>query len=189
MTRPRRLLWTRTGVPALLLAAGCVALSGCATTSQGPTVQLDADVDDRLGGTGPESGDVRGASEQVARAITGACAQGLVDSVHPRIALMPVRNLSRFRVDPQLLRNRLTHDLVAHARGRYDVVPIDDDTQAANAALTLKTEMRSLTKNNGEATSDYIQYACTLERPIDGTAVWSGIFETKRRSSVDVIYQ
>ena len=138
MTRRHLRLFRAGASAAVCVATACATASGCAGTTPGPAVQLDADVDDRLGGTGPESGDVRGASDQVARAIAGACAQGLIDSVRPRVALMPVRNLSRFRVDPQLLRNRLTHDLVQHARGRYDVVPIDDDTQTANAALTLK---------------------------------------------------
>src|ERR1043166_9272442 len=88
------------------------------STAQGPTVQLDPDADDELGGTGVESGDIRGASEQIARGLAQAKAAG-------RVVVMPVQNMSRFRVDPMLLQNRLVHDLVQHAHGRYEIVPDD----------------------------------------------------------------
>lgn len=167
-----------------------VALSGglaCTplVTDQGPTVQLDPDVDDRLGGTGVESGDVRGASEQIARALSALEHR----SEHPRIALAPVQNLSRFRIDPALLKNRLTHELVQRAHGRFELIPLDSDTASAEVDYLLKTELRSLTKDNGRATSDYLQYAFQLERPRDGAVLWSGMYETKRVSAVDVIYQ
>lgn len=170
----------------LLLAAlgGALACTPL-VTDQGPTVQLDPDVDDRLGGTGVESGDVRGASEQIARALAGM----RHGSDHPRIALAPVQNLSRFRIDPGLLKNRLTHELVQRARGRFELIPLDDATPTTTADYLLKTELRSLTKDNGRSTSDYLQYAFLLERPSDHAVLWTGMYETKRKSDVDVIYQ
>ncbi|MCC7108371.1 MAG: hypothetical protein IT382_03730 [Deltaproteobacteria bacterium] len=173
------------GLSALLLALG--GALGCTplVTDQGPTVQLDPDVDDRLGGTGVESGDVRGASEQISRALAGM----RHERERPRIAVAPVQNLSRFRIDPGLLKNRLTHDLVQRARGRFELIPLDDDTPSAHADYVLRTELRSLTKDNGVSTSDYLQYAFLLERPTDGAVLWSGMYETKRKSDVDVIYQ
>ena len=161
--------------------------AGCAlATAQGRTTQLDPDIDDDLGGTGIESGDIRGASEQIARALVAL----KHEHKHPRIAMLPVANLTRFRVDPGLLRNRLTHDLVNRARGRFDVMPLDGP-ERAQVDYVLKTELRSETKDSraANATSDYVQYAFTLERPSDGAVVWSGMYETKRKSSVDVIYQ
>lgn len=169
----------------LLLALGGALACTPLVTDQGPTVQLDPDVDDRLGGTGVESGDVRGASEQIARALVAMRHGG----DHPRIAVAPVQNLSRFRIDGGLLKNRLTHELVQRARGRFELIPLDDDTPRADADYLLKTELRSLTKDNGRATSDYLQYAFQLERPSDGAVLWSGMYETKRKSDVDVIYQ
>lgn len=166
----------------LAVSSGCAALS----TSQGRTTQLDPDVDDNLGGTGIESGDIRGASEQIARALVAL----KHERRSPRIAMLPVANLTRFRVDPGLLRNRLTHDLVNKARGRFQLIPLDG-TEHSSVDYVLKTELRSETKDSREAgaTSDYVQYAFTLERPTDGAVLWSGIYETKRVSSVDVIYQ
>lgn len=173
------------GLSLLLLALGGALACTPLVTDQGPTVQLDPDADDRLGGTGVESGDVRGASEQISRALAAM----RHDRAKPRIAVAPVQNLSRFRIDGGLLKNRLTHDLVQRARGRFELIPLDDDTPSTTADYVLKTELRSLTKDNGGATSDYLQYAFLLERPTDGAVLWSGMFETKRKSSVDVIYQ
>lgn len=172
-------------VASLACVLGCAVLSSCAlATRQQRTAQLDPDRGDDLGGTGPESGDLRGASDQIARAVAA-----LKNERAPTLALAPPKNLTRFRVDPLLLRNRLTHDLVNRSRGRFTVIPLDEDTPSAHADYILKTEMRSLTRDNGEAKSDYVQYAFTLERPTDGAVVWAGMFETKRLSNIDVIYQ
>jgi hypothetical protein len=170
----------------LAMGSACTLATSQARTA---TAQLDPDVDDGLGGTGIESGDIRGASEQIAR---GILAVRHATPSQPRVALLPVVNLTRFRVDPGLLKNRLTHDLVARARGRWELIPLDDakgSTAIARVDYVLKTELRSLTKDNGPTTSDYVQYAFTLERPTDGAVLWSGIYETKRKSDVDVIYQ
>jgi hypothetical protein len=153
-------------------------------TGQGRTAQLDPDRGDDLGGTGPESGDLRGASEQIARAVVA-----LENPAPPTIALAAPRNETRFRMDPLLLRNRLTTDLVSRSKGRFTLIPLDDDTPSATADYLLKTDIRSLTRDNGAAKSDYIQYAFTLERPRDGAVVWAGMFETKRMSDIDLIYQ
>jgi hypothetical protein len=170
----------------LAVVVASASASSCAlSTAQGPTVQLDPDADDRLGGTGIESGDIRGASERVSRALLGLDHEG----GPPRVAVMPVKNMTRFRVDPGLLKNRLTHELVSRAKGRVSFIPLDDDTKAARADYVLKTELRSLTKDNGPTTSDYVQYAFTLERPTDGSVVWTDMYETKRKSDVDVVYQ
>jgi hypothetical protein len=182
----------------LLLCGVCLALlfmathaMGCAplVTSHGRTAHIDPDVDDNLGGTGIESGDIRGASERVARRIVGI-EHDEDTPKRPRIAMLPVANLTRFRIDPGLLRNRLTHELVNRARGRFTLIPVDG-ADGARVDYVLKTELRSEMKDSREAdaTSDYVQYTFTLERPTDGAVLFSEIYETKRVSSVDVIYQ
>lgn len=182
---------------ALLLCGVCLALLllathslGCAPlrTNQGRTVQLDPDVDDDLGGTGIESGDIRGASERVARRLLALDH----DTRSPRIALLPVTNVSRFRIDPALLRNKLTHEIVNRSKGRFALIPVDGDpARARDIDYVLKTEVRSFVKtpDDLDAYSDYVQYSFVLERASDGEAVFSEMYETKRLSSVDVVYQ
>ncbi len=171
-------------VCALVLLCFAVGAPACALQSaQGRTVQLDPDADDDLGGTGVESGDIRGASEQIARGIRA------LHRADVRIVVMPVQNLSRFRVDPLLLQNRLVQDLVERSRGTFHIVSLDGVPADSRGDMALYTQVRSLTKDNGPTTSDYVQYAFTLRRPGDGEVLWSGMFETKRKSDVDVIYQ
>jgi hypothetical protein len=187
----KRALWWAGAVAAL-----CLSLSTTSCTlrsAQHKTVALDADVDDGLGGTGIESGDVRGAADQIARALAHDLKSS--SSSHPRVAVLPVLNRTRFRIDPALVQNHLMHDLMQQSRRRFQLVAVRDRaTTTATATTTtatalLKTELRSLTKDDGAVTSDYVEYWFALEDAADGTLLWSGMYETKRASAVDVIYQ
>lgn len=190
MNRPllSRLLWWTSALAVAATLAG--SMTGCALkTGQGATVALDADVDDGLGGTGIESGDVRGAADQIARALSHELKQNAQNGDRARVAVLPVLNRTRFRIDPALVQNHLIHDLMQQSRRRFALVPVRDSTPAnRTATAVLKTELRSLTKDNGDVTSDYVEYWFALEDN-DGTLLWSGMYETKRASSVDVIYQ
>ena len=177
---------------AVVVVASVVALvgSGCTTrAAQGRTVALDPDVDDDLGGTGIESGDVRGAADRIARALAAELKKDAGKDGRARVAVVPVVNRTRFRIDPALVQNHLVHDLQTHGRGRYSLVAVRDGDPSRNANAVLRTELRSLTKDNGQTTSDYVEYWFSLEDPDDGTVLWSGLYETKRLSSVDVLYQ
>lgn len=184
-----RLLWW---MSALAVSAALASSMGCATkTAQGATVALDADVDDGLGGTGIESGDVRGAADEIARALSHELKQNAAAGARARVAVLPVVNRTRFRIDPALVQNHLVHDLMTQSKKRFALVPVREasaSTTKATATAVLKTELRSLTKDNGEVTSDYVEYWFALEDN-DGTLLWSGMYETKRASAVDVIYQ
>lgn len=189
----RGLWWTAL----VVVGAVLVASSACTglKTSQGATVALDADVDDGLGGTGIESGDVRACADDIARALaydlraSGQTGQTGQASQRARVAVLPVVNRTRFRIDPALVQNELIHDLSTQSKKRFALVAVRSATQPhATANAVLKTELRSLTKDNGAVTSDFVQYAFTLETH-DGEVLWSGMYETKRASSVDVIYQ
>lgn len=191
--RLRRLVVAACGVVAL----GSLFVVGPACTTraaQGRTVALDPDVDDDLGGTGIESGDVRGAADRIARALAAELKDGrdagVVDKGgRARVAVVPVVNRTRFRIDPALVQNHLVHDLQTHGRGRFALVAVRDGDAQRNANAVLRTELRSLTKDNGQTTSDYVEYWFSLEDPDDGTVLWSGMYETKRASDVDVTYQ
>ncbi len=195
----RILWWTGTAIVASLLCFGLAAAQGCTLrTAQRATVALDADVDDGLGGTGIESGDVRGAADQIARALAHDLKSNSSSSGRgARVAVMPVVNRTRFRIDPALVQNHLVHDLMQQSRKRFTLVAVRQADGAVRggasssptANAVLKTELRSLTKDNGEVTSDYVEYWFALEDAVDGTILWSGLYETKRASAIDVVYQ
>lgn len=185
-----RLLWWASAV---VIAAALVASQACALkTGQGATVALDADVDDGLGGTGIESGDVRAAADDIARALAHEL-KARPSAQTARVAVMPVVNRTRFRIDPALVQNHLVHDLMTQSKRRFALVAVRQKDGASSPATTasaiLKTELRSLTKDNGAVTSDYVEYWFALEDAHDGTLLWSGMYETKRASDVDVVYQ
>lgn len=185
-TLTRGLWWTALVVVGAVLAASsaCTGLQ----TSQGATVALDADEDDGLGGTGIESGDVRAAADDIARALAYDLRSSREVTTRARVAVLPVVNRTRFRIDPALVQNELIHDLSTQSKRRFALVAVRNQKTPPTANAVLKTELRSLTKDNGAVTSDFVQYAFTLETH-DGEVLWSGMYETKRASSVDVIYQ
>lgn len=182
---------------------------GCmTTTSQGRTRVIDASSDDDLGGTGTESGDVRAMAERMAREIVGIKwpTQGEI----PRIAVLPVENQTRFRVDPKLLQNKLVKDLVSFGQGRISFLARDNERAVmeerakkragiydsgnssramAGADYLLKGEMRALSKSSRDGVSDYIHYSFTLLNAETSVILWMGEYETKKVGSVGVIYQ
>ena len=171
-------------VAPLFMAVIVVAASTACThrSAQGATVALDPDQDDGLGGTGIESGDVRAAADQIARAL-------LKDNRPTKVAILPVENHTRFRIDAGLIHDHLTHDLSRHSRGRFGVVQVKRGQQPTVARAVLRTDLRSLTKERGDTNSDYVTYFFALEDPTDGSVLWTGMYETKRRSDVDVVYR
>ena len=182
----RALWWTAAFAVVLTL----VLSTSCALrTGQKNTIALDADLDDGLGGTGIESGDVRGAADQIARALAHDL-RTEAPGGRMRVAVLPVQNRTRFRIDPALVQNHLVHDLMQQSQRRFQLVAVRDTTRSsATANAVLKTELRSLTKDDGAVTSDYVEYWFALEDAVDGTLLWSGMYETKRASAIDVIYQ
>ncbi len=169
-------------VGALVLAVS--STMACSHKSaQGATVALDPDIDDGLGGTGIESGDVRAAADQIARAVLKDTAGA------PRVAIMPVNNHTRFRIDSGLIQDQLVHDLSRHSRGRFGLVQAKAGKTVDRASAILRTDLRSLTKTRGEVTSEYISYLFVLEDHTDGSVLWTGMYETKRMSDVDVVYR
>ena len=174
---------------AFAIVACVLGLSAVGCTHQARssnTVVLDPDLDDDLGDTGIESGDIRGAADEIARAL-GKSLKKAPASSRARVAVMPVENFSRFRIDPGLLQNHLTHDLKQQSRNRFDIVAVKGTPRAAQAVL--RTEVRGLHKDRGDAWSDYVEYHFTLEDADNGDLLWSGLYETKRLSDVAVVYR
>jgi hypothetical protein len=197
-----------------LLIASAVACalslstSACYTTAQGKTKVLDPDADDSLGGTGTDSGDIRTIAERMSREIAGI--QWPNSGEAPRIAVLPVENQTRFRVDPKLLQNKLVKELVGQAKGRFLFLARDSeaavmeerakkegglyDSENKTAAMAgadylLKGEMRALSKATRDGNSDYIVYTFQLIDASNGGILWMSDYETKKAGETGVVYQ
>ena len=197
-----------------LLSMGILSLSigylGCATasTKQNATRVLDPDADDGLGGTGTESSDIRTIGERMSREIIGISWPESAEA--PRIAVIPIVNQTRFRVDPKLLQNKLLKSLVNHAKGKVTFLARDSeedimaerqkkragmyDQGESTAAMFgadyfLKGEMRSLSKSNSSEVSDYIVYSFQLINAETAAILWMGDYETKKAGETGVVYQ
>jgi TolB-like protein len=159
-----------------------------------------------LGGTGMESNDVRSIAEQIARGVNAKLG---TEGDRALIAVTPITNASRFRVDTELVRKKLTHDLVAHSEGatylardfeagvaaervdkragKYDHREL---TRAMHGAdYFLVGSMRGLSKTAYAGMSDYLLYSFELVDAETGGIVWAGDYETKKRASIDVVYR
>jgi PBP1b-binding outer membrane lipoprotein LpoB len=208
---PRVVACARRFSPGFVLAgtlavATALVPAGCASGQA--TRVLDPDADDNLGGTGTDSGDVRSLAERISRSLIGI--RWPKEGAVPRIAVLPLDNQSRFRIDPVLIQNKLVKELVNNAAGRLEFLARDSEqavleerakkrgglydagatTEAmAGADYLLRGEMRSLTKAAGSGTSDYIVYSFKLVNAETGAIVWMDDFETKKAGETGVIYQ
>lgn len=195
----------KNGIILLLL----LSLSACKySTLPNKTKILDASQDDNLGGTGTDSTDIRAMAERMAREIAGI--NWPKEGVTPRVALLPLDNQTRFRIDPKLLQNKLVKDLINFSQGRVSYLARDSEQAVmaerakkragmydqgkstaamAGADYLLKGEMRSLSKASKEGVSDYIVYSFQLIDSESGVILWMGDYETKKMSQTGVIYQ
>jgi TolB-like protein len=194
-----------------LTAAVVMSVAGstaCGTPAQTKTRILDPDADDNLGGTGTDSGDVRTIAERISRSLIGINWPKAGEV--PQIAVLPLDNQSRFRIDPVLIQNKLVKELVNKSAGRLSFLARDSEaavleerakkrgglydagntTEAmAGADYLLRGEMRSLTKSAGAETSDYIVYSFKLVNAETGAILWMDDYETKKAAETGVVYQ
>ncbi len=185
-------------------------LGGCTTITaqKGRTRVVETTSEDEMGGTGTSSSDVQAMAERMAREIAGI--RWPHDGETPRIAVLPLENFTRFRIDPKLLQNKLVRDLVKYAQGRVQFLARDSEKAImaerakkraglydmgkeakamAGADYFMKGEMRALSKASREGVSDYIVYSFTLIDTETAAILWAGDYETKKVGNVGVIYQ
>ncbi len=94
----------------------CMAITSCATSVSHQNVILP-DADDGLGGTGIESTDILTVSRKMAVSILDTPeimnAQG-----QPKIALLPVKNSTRFVIDKDIFTKKIRIELNKHTEGK-----------------------------------------------------------------------
>jgi len=166
------------------------------------------DDDDGLGGTGIDSEDVRTASRKMAISILEVPeimkAQGV-----PRIALLPVKNSTRFIINKDILTQKIRIELNKNAAGKVRFLARDrmDDIlkerQGKREGLTTSTkeadllgvdffltgELTGISKGADGRRSDYVLMSFQLIDSETSDIIWEDSYEFKKVGTAGVVYQ
>lgn len=192
--------------PVLLLAASLTL--GCSKSKQAKYV--DPDAMGAVEGTGIEARDVRTVAQQMSRELLASPAIA-GRSAPPRIAVLPVKNRSRFLIDQEIFTTLITDLLVQNAGGQLAVLnrgivdqimaerqrkaqgTYDDSdgarTLVAGADYFLEGEVRSISASTSKAQSDYVVIRFQLTDAETGIVSWSNSYEMKKEGAWGVMYQ
>jgi len=185
--------------------------SACATTTvpvKSYSTSISPDEDDRLGGTGIESTDIRTAARKMAESILDVPEISQADGI-PRIALLPVENNTRFVINQDMFTKKIRIDLNKNAQGKVRFLARDrikaiekeraekrDGTFTASKTTDmlgvdffLTGELSALSKASGGSRSDYILMSFQLIDTETGDIIWEDLYEVKRVGITGVAYQ
>jgi PBP1b-binding outer membrane lipoprotein LpoB len=192
------------------LLAGC-ASSGVRNPSGVPVTEMRADEKGFVSGTGIESQDVVKIADKMARGILGvpqiASAAGV-----PRIALLPVKNETRFPINKEIFLKEIRAALNEKAAGKVLFLARDRMTELENerqlkqsgqvssstdpnvnqfkgADYLLTGELTGLTTKAAAGTSDYILYSFQLLDPNTSDIIWEGSDRIKKQGLEDAAYR
>jgi len=181
---------------------------GCATAPVSHSQVIMPDDDDGLGGTGIDSEDVRTASRKMAISILEVPeimkAQGV-----PRIALLPVKNSTRFIINKDILTQKIRIELNKNAAGKVRFLARDrmDDIlkerQGKREGLTTSTkeadllgvdffltgELTGISKGADGRRSDYVLMSFQLIDSETSDIIWEDSYEFKKVGTAGVVYQ
>ena len=190
-----------------LAAAAFMLVAGCGIKTK-KTTYVNPDTYGSVEGTGIEARDVRAMAQQMATELLGSAAfTGF--SGTPRIAVIPVKNRSRFLIDQDIFTTLITDLLIQNAAGKLAVLNRDIVDQIlaereakrsgqvdsaglkalAGADFFLEGEVRSLTASTADAQSDYVVIRFQLTDAESGIVSWSNSYEMKKEGSWGVMYQ
>lgn len=166
------------GLSLTLGLISCVSV----TKQSSKTQILDASQEDKLGGTGTSSADIRSMAERMARDITGI--QWPESMTRVRIALTNIDNQTRFPINPNIIKDRLLADLVEFSMGtKISFTEVRD-----GADYELSARITALSKGSSDGVSDYLLYSFKLIDKAD-TVAWMRAYETKKQGSTGVMYR
>ena len=188
----------------------CLFLSSCATTAptRSYSTSISPDEDDRLGGTGIESTDIRTAARKMAESILEVPEISQTDGV-PRITLLPVVNNTRFIINQDIFTKKIRIDLNKNSQGKMRFLARDrikaiekeraekrDGTFTASKATDmlgvdffLTGELNALSKASEGSRSDYILMSFQLIDSETSDIIWEDAYEVKRVGIAGVAYQ
>ena len=192
----------------LVLIFLCFLSAGCATTPISHTQVIMPDEDDGMGGTGVDAEDVRVVGRKMAISILEVPeimkAQGM-----PRIALLPVKNSTRFIINKDILTMKIRIELNKNATGkvrflardrmedilaerkakREGLVTSSSEEELKGVDFYLTGEMTGISKGSEGNRSDYVLMSFQLINPETSDIVWEDSYEFKKVGSAGVVYQ
>jgi hypothetical protein len=194
----------------IVYAACCLILlaAGCAAQDKSHTRTIMPDQDDLIGGTGVESTDVRTVARQMAAALL-AVPQISGAQEPPTVALLPVKNSTRFVFNKDILTKKIRIELNEQASGKIRFLARERleevmDERAAKrdkffegktdgsllgATYYLTGELMGLSKASGGDRSDYIIMSFQLIDTETTEILWENDYEVKRVGEAGVVYQ
>lgn len=193
----------------LFLIVLCFMLSSCAgprSVSYSTTVLPDAD--DGLGGTGIEATDIRTVARKMAISILEVPEIADASGV-PRIALLPVKNSTRFIINQDIFTKKIRLELSKHATGRVRFLArerVEDvlkereakrdglfttskEADLSGVDFYLTGELTGLTKAYRSSRSDYTVMFFQLIDAETSDIIWEDSYEVKRVGMAGVAYQ
>jgi hypothetical protein len=193
-------------LPLLILLT--FALSSCATMPASHTRTILPDNDDNLGGTGIESTDILTVSRKMALSILEVPEIMKANGV-PRIALLPVKNNTRFIINKDIFTQKIRIELNKNVSGkvrflardrmddilkerqakRNDLVTASKEGDLAGIDFYLTGELTGLSKAANSNRSDYILMSFQLIDAETSDIIWEDSYEIKRVGEAGVAYQ
>lgn len=184
----------------------CVFLACAAGCTR--SAYVSPDEPDVLGGTGIDSQDVRTVSQEMARDLVGAEAIASASS-KPVIALLPVRNETRFRIDTDIITLQMRDLLIQNAgdkitfvaRERMGDVHAEREAKRAGevssagekmihgADYFLTGKLMPIHKSAAGKESDYIYFSFELIDAESSEIVWAKGYDVKKVGERGVLYR
>lgn len=188
----------------------CILSSACATSrySSSHSTTILPDADDGLGGTGIEAIDIRTVARKMAVSILDI-PEIMNASGIPRIALLPVKNSTRFIINKDIFIKKIRLELNKHATGkvrflarerikdimkereakREGLFTASKDADLLGVDFYLTGELTGLSKASKGHRSDYILMMFQLIDAETSDIVWEDAYEIKRVGITGVAYQ
>lgn len=185
-----------------------MALSSCASVPVSHSNVIPSDNDDNLGGTGIESTDLLTVARKMAISILEV-PEIMNAKGTPRIALLPVKNSTRFIINKDIFTQKIRMELNKNATGkvrflardRMDDILKEREAKRKNLVTASKEgdlygvdfyltgELTGLSKAVSNNRSDYILMAFQLIDAETSDIIWEDSYEIKRVGESGVAYQ
>jgi len=190
-----------------VLAAACLSVVflalGCTRSAY-----VNLDEPDVLGGTGIDSQDVRTVAQEMSRDLLRADAIAQAEE-KPVVALLPVRNETRFRIDTDIMTLQMRDLLIQNAGDKITFVARDRmgevyaereakragevsagaEKMVSGADYFLTGTLKPIHKSSSGKVSDYVYYSFELIDAESSELVWAKGYDVKKVGERGVLYR